>query len=68
MADFFAHLNYVNIAKFWLAAGAGWALLEAARTVHGHFAQRLWGSAPGKGHRNLRDDADSKGGGTLAGG
>lgn len=40
MADFFAHLNYVNIAKFWLAAGAGCALLEAARTVHNHFAQR----------------------------
>jgi len=24
MADFFAHLNYVNTAKFWLIAGTAW--------------------------------------------
>lgn len=40
MADFFAHINYVNIAKFWLAAGAGWALLEAARIVLSQLSQR----------------------------
>ncbi|CAJ0726685.1 hypothetical protein PQH03_26955 [Ralstonia insidiosa] len=40
MADFFAHLNYVNTAKFWLIAGTGMAILEAARVVLGRFAQR----------------------------
>ncbi|MDO3615422.1 hypothetical protein [Ralstonia pseudosolanacearum] len=39
MADFFAHLNYVNIAKFWLMVSIGWAILEAARIVLSQFSQ-----------------------------